>query len=170
VARRRNAFARDVVTVGDYEIRGAEQFGALARRLKEAGDKELRSELYKGINRAIKPMKKDVKDNVTSYMPSNGIYAGVIKKALSLTISKRAGKSTPGITLKAKARGKTDLRKVGLLDDGILRHPVFGNREKWRDTRIKGGFFTEQSKKSARFVRENIVQAMNDVAEKVAKK
>jgi len=154
--------------MGDYVVTGADQFGDLARRLKQAGDKELRSELYKGINRAVKPMKADIKEHVGYYMPAR--YAAVLRGSLSLTISKRANKTTPGVTLKAKSRGARSLRKVGSLDAGKLEHPLYGNRKHWFTTTIKPGFFTHESEQRAPEVREAIVSAMNDVAEKVAKK
>lgn len=154
--------------MGDYVIEGAEQFRELARRLKEAGDKELRSELYKGINRAVKPMKQDIKAHVGYYMPA--AYAAVLRKSLSLTISKRASKRDPGVRLKAKARGASRLRKVGQLDDGDLEHPLFGMRMHWYTKTIKPGFFSNETKDRAPEVRIEIVNVMNDVAEKVAKK
>lgn len=154
--------------MADIEIKGAEQFSALARRLKDAGEKELRKELYSGITRATKPTRQAIKNNVGNYMPHG--YAGTFQKSLRLTVSKRASASNPGITIKAKAKGKSRPRSVSAINGGELRHPLYGNRGFWYPTTIKPGFFTAEAKKGLPEARKEILKAMNDVAEKVAKK
>lgn len=150
----------------DFVITGAEQFGELARRLKEAGDKDLKKELYSGINRAVKPIRTNVKANVGDYMPRG--YTATLSKSLSVTSGKRSGSRDPGVVIKARAKGKSEPRYVGPLDNGELRHPVFGNRNVWRVTRIKAGFFTNEAQKGAPQARTEMIAAMNTVAEKVA--
>lgn len=151
----------------DFYVTGADQFGRLARHLKEAGDKELRSELYKGINRAVKPIRRDVKNNLGTYMPQR--YADVLKPSLRLTVGKKTGARSAGIALKGRARGQAALRDLKPLDSGKLRHPLFGNRKHWKVTRIKRGFFSEQVHKHADTVRRDISNAMDDVSRKIAR-
>lgn len=148
--------------------KGAGDFAALARRLKAAGEKDLRKELYSGITRATKPMRADIKQHSTGYMPSG--YGATFQKSLRLTAIKRASAKNPAVQIKAVGKGKTRPRQVGPINGGTLRHPLFGNREFWYTTRIKPGFFTKEAKKGAPQAAKEILKAMNDVAEKVAKK
>lgn len=150
--------------MGDIEVKGAEDFRALARRLKEAGDKDLRKELYAGINRAVKPIRDDVKANVGNYMPAK--YVGKLSGDLRLTTSKRTSASNPGVAIRAKAKK----RRVDLINAGKLSHPLYGNRKHWYTTTIKPGFFTSEAQKGARKAQDEIRKSMDAVAAKVAKK
>lgn len=151
---------------GDFVIEGANQFGALAKRLKDAGDKELKKELYSAISRAAKPVAADVKANVPNYMPKG--YQATLSGSLRISTTKRASARDPGITIRARAKGKSEPRYVGPLDNGELRHPVYGNRNVWRVTTVKPGFFTAEVQKHADNVRNEISTAMQLVAEKAA--
>lgn len=148
--------------------KGAGDFAALARRLKEAGEKDLRKELYSGITRATKPMRVGIKNNSVTYMPSG--YGGTFQKSLRLTSVKRAGGKNPAVRIKAVGKGQSRPRQIGPTNDGTLRHPLFGNRDFWYTTKIKPGFFTKEALKGAPAAQKEILKVMKDVAEKVAKK
>lgn len=156
----------------EVRVTGADQFAALARRLKKHGDAELRKELYAGINRSVKPIRADVKDNIPSYMPSG--YAPILQKSFRLGTSRRATGKDVGIRLTGRAKGKKKLRAVGDIDKGKLRHPTFGRRESkagkslWFVTKVRTGFFTERVGAHADTVRHDLLDVMNDVAKKIA--
>lgn len=147
-------------------ITGADEFATLARRLKEAGAKDLRKELYAGINRSVKPLKQDVKDSTGDYLP--GGYAGVITASIKIRVSRRGSGSSPGIRLLAKASTPSGgARELARLDKGWLRHPLWGNRKHWYPQRIASGFYTHTLEQDAPRVRIELVEAIRKVAAKI---
>lgn len=146
---------------------GGDEFAALARRLKDAGETGLRKELYKAIGDAAKPLGAQIRVGAAAYMPDH--YAGVLAADVSVTVSKLTGRD-PGIRLVLKGRRKS--RKVTRLNEGYLSHPLFGDRERWYTQGpfaggMKPGFFTDPVEQSAPRVRDAITAAMHDVAGKV---
>lgn len=150
---------------------GAEDFAALARRLRDAGEKTLRAELYKKINDAAKPIARKIADveHLKAYLPDR--YAAVLGADLTATVSKLTGRD-PGVTIRARARERK--RKVKLLDSGVINHPVFarGDRSEWdwyngQLRGMKAGFFSDPCQDSAPEVRAAILEAMAQTARKV---
>ena len=148
--------------------RGAAEFAALSRRLKDAGETGLRRSLYTAIGDAAKPLAQKIgsDDHLRSYMPNR--YAGVLSDDMSVKISRLTGKN-PGVSIRAKGRVRD--RHVARLNAGILMHPLFGDRERWfAQTLGKGmrpGFFDDPAKESAPDVRKAILAAMHETAEKI---
>jgi hypothetical protein len=145
---------------------GAADFAALSRRLKDAGERGLKRELYKAINDAAKPLAREIgrDEHLKPYMPDR--YAAVLASDLAVTVSRLAGRN-PGVRLIAKGRARG--RKVQQLNAGIIEHPVFGDRTRWRRQLrgMKPGFFTDPAKASAPDVRDAIVAAMHETALKI---
>lgn len=144
----------------------AEDFAALSRRLKDAGETGLRRELYKAINDAARPLAREISrdSHLRPYMPNR--YAETLSKDLAVTVSKLTG-SDPGVKIRAKGRAKE--RHVKRLNDGVLMHPLFGDRERWflQFKRMKPGFFDDPANAAQPDVRDAILAAMHDVAEKI---
>lgn len=145
----------------DIKVTGAEEFGILARRLKEAGDKELRKELYAGINRSVKLLREDVKDAAEQQIP--GRYGDILRSELKVSARKRAAGRNPAIYL----LGKAGNRDVSSLNRGRLRHPLFGNRRRWYNQQIRPGFWSQTLVNDAPRVRAELIEAIRRVAAKI---
>ena len=145
---------------------GAAEFGALARRLKEAGETGLRRDLYKAISDAARPLAREIgqDSHLRPYMPNR--YAATLASDMSVTVSKLTGRD-PGVKIRAKGRVKD--RKVKQLNDGILVHPLFGDRDRWflQLRRMKAGFFDDPARRAAPEVRRAILGAVRDTARKI---
>lgn len=145
---------------------GAEDFARLARRLKAAGEVELRRELYSAISDAARPLAEEIRAfaHLAPYMPDR--YAAVLAADIRVTTS-RITSGNPGIRL--VARGRAHRRKVVRLNEGFLTHPLFGDRDRWftQTDGMKPGFFTDPCEHSGPHVRDEILAAMHDVASKV---
>jgi hypothetical protein len=149
----------------DIKIQGAEEFGVLARRLKVAGDKELRKELYRGIARAVKPLTLSVRASIGQYVPAR--YAAQLSTSLRVGTSKQSGRD-PGVRLRATAktpRGKP--RNLTKLNQGVLRHPLYGNRRHWYNQPVRPGFWDTELQQGAPKVRTELVEAIQTVARKI---
>jgi hypothetical protein len=144
----------------DIKVTGAEEFGVLAKRLKNA-PKELRKELYVGINRSVKPLRQDVKTAAGQVLPSR--YADIIASELKVTARRRAAGRNPAVYL----IGKAGRRDVSSLNRGRLRHPLYGNRRHWYSQRIRPGFWTVTLEADAPRVRRELVEAIQRIARKI---
>jgi hypothetical protein len=143
------------------EIKGAEQLAALSTKLKAAGDRELKRELSKGITQAMKPVPAAARASALKTLPRRGGLAQRVAKSQMRTV-RRAGNRTAGIRLQAK-----DAYRLGLLDRGFVRHPVFGNRDVWRGQRVNMGWWTTPTEAAAPLARSEVEKAMQTVANKI---
>lgn len=152
----------------ELRVEGADKFGILAKALRQVGDKDLRTELYRGINRAVKPLTESVKVETKNYLPRR--YAFELAKSLKVRARRRAGRD-PAIYLVGRAktpRGKE--RDLASLNRGRLRHPLYGNRRYWFDQEVSPNWWDDPLLEGADQVREEIVGVLDEVVQKVAKK
>lgn len=154
--------------VAELSVKGAEKFGILAKALRDVGDKELRSALYRGINRAVKPLTEDVKKSTPNYLPRR--YAVELSKSLRVRARRRAGRN-PAVYLVGQAKTpKGKDRDLRSLNRGRLRHPLYGNRGYWYDQAVSPNWWDDPLFKGAGEVRKEIVRELDDVAVKLARK
>lgn len=145
------------------ETRGADQFKRVARALREAGDKELRAELYKAINRRVKPLSQDAKRNAAASLPQSGGLAARVART-RITARRRTGRN-PGLSLVAQRNAVKDPRRI---DRGMVRHPVFGRGSVLQ--RVEPGWFSEPMLRGAPRVRRELVLALTVVERKLSRR
>jgi hypothetical protein len=150
---------------GPYQLR------LLSARLRAAGTEGqgLRRELYKAINQAAKPLAAEIRsyEHLAPYMPDR--YAAVLAAEISVTATKSTGRN-PGVAIKARSRRHR--RKVVRLNEGLLAHPLFGDRQHWftqgpASGGMKPGFFTDPAEKAAPDIRRQVLAAMHDTGQKI---
>lgn len=152
----------------ELRIVGADKFGATAKALKRYGDKDLRKELYTGINRAVKPLSEQVKTDTKNYFPRR--YAFELAKSLRIRARRRAGRD-PSVRLVGQAKTpKGKERDLRSLNRGRLRHPLYGNRRYWYDQEVSPNWWDEPLSQGADVVREEIVGVIDEVGRKLAQK
>jgi len=146
---------------------GADDYAALARRLKDAGEGGLARALRKAIRDAADPIAREIKDpaHLESYMPDR--YAATLAADVRVSTLGAGSVRNPGVRI--QATGRVRKRKVIKVNDGLLTHPVFGNREVWVTQRdgMKAGFFTDPCDRSGPQVRDRILAAMHETAMKI---
>jgi len=158
-------------------VTGAEDFALLARRLKEAGETGLRRELYKKISDAAGPLAREIGslEHLNAYLPDR--YAAVLAADLRVTTSKLTGRN-PGIRLigVAPTKARAGRRKVTHLDRGLINHPVFarGPRATWdwsnnQTGGMKAGFFSDPAEHATPQMREAVLAAMTETAQKIVR-
>jgi hypothetical protein len=143
-------------------IEGADQLARLAKQLKEAGDKGLQAELGKAINRALKPVKADIKQSAATMLPKRGGLAAKVAKS-RITIRRRTGR-TAGVRLVA-----TNTISLYHLDKGIIRHRKGGDIDAGKVQPTEPGWMTKPAEAAAPKVRAELVQAMDDIAKKIVR-
>lgn len=142
----------------DLRIEGGADLERVARRLKDTGNKELRKELLRGIRQATKPLKAKVQGAARRDLPQRGGLAALIGKANVGTSTRLSGNN---IGVRMTGRNKA-------IDEGTVRHPVFG-RGAWVAQKVTPGFFTETIEGEADAIRREVVDVLEDVAKKIAK-
>jgi hypothetical protein len=145
----------------------ASSLSAVAAQLRQAADGGLVRELSRAIGDAVAPAMQDVRDGLPAYLPNR--YAAVLGDDLKLRRSTSTAGDEARVTILASPAG-TKKRKLSQLDSGILAHPVFGDREDWREQEVTPGFFTRPLEAAGPDVREAIEAALDDVAEKATGK
>jgi hypothetical protein len=151
-------------------VRGAEAFLALSRRLKEAGQTELRKELHKAVAATAKPLVPKVKKAGEAKAPTRGGMARHMGKK-QYRAQTRTGEQTAGVRIVGT---KVDPR---IDATGRVAHPVFGRKGKAKNggkntvvQEIPGlaGYFSETLEQSGPEVRDVMVDVLNDFVRRMA--
>jgi hypothetical protein len=146
----------------EVRIEGGEALERVARRLKAAGDKGLRKKLLAGIRRATRPLHKDIKAAAMRELPARGGLNRFVASTKFSTKVRTSGRNV-GVRIVAVKVGH-DIRAI---DRGRVRHPVWGNRRRWVNQRVRPGFFTKTIEASAPRVRAEVRDVMNEVTREV---
>lgn len=143
----------------DLQIKGADQLGDLAKQLRAAGEsgKGLKRELYRGLNRATKPLRQEAQQAAASSLPQSGGLAAVVAKS-KFTTKILTGRN-PAVAIVAKGAAAST-------DKGFVMHRVFGRGPLVRQS-VEGGWFTATLKAGAPTVRKELIEAMSDVADQI---
>lgn len=142
------------------EIRGAEQLAKLSRDLRAAGERELSRELTQGIRKGVEPGKINIKQHLGTDLPQRGGLARSMRgMRFNIRISGRNG-----VRLTASHR-----YQLKLIDQGMVRHPLFGDREHWYTTRFAPNVITDAWNETADQVRREVTDAAQRVANKIGR-
>lgn len=147
----------------------AAEFRALAQRLKDAGEKGLRRELTKAIKASVQPLKDDILDpaHLDADMPDN--YVPALLRDLKVTTFSRAGLDA-GVSVRVEARTpRGNYRQVVQLEQGRIKHPVFGDRKNWvtQFSGMHAGFFSDPVRQHGPRIRDDVIAAGHAVAQKI---
>lgn len=125
------------------QILGTGQLLELSRRLRAAGGPRLRANTARRVRRAAEPLQRDLQRAIRSVQlpgPGRTVRGGPspttrpLRATLAgaIRISVRSG-STPGARVWVdKGRLPDDIQNMPwVIDNGRVRHPVFGNRKRW---------------------------------------
>jgi hypothetical protein len=155
--------------VVNVQIKGAEQLGDLAKRLKAEGEsgKGMRTQMLRELRAAAKPLAEDAKRAVealpTKPPQDRGLRAGIAKgvKVRTRTSGRQVGTR---ITV-ARFEGTNLPRK---LNKGTWRHPVFGTDTYVTQT-IKPGWFDRTMRRGAPAVRRRAQRVLSDTAKRITR-
>ena len=153
--------------MADVEIVGRAQFVAVARKLSAMGKEGggLRRELNKQLNTAVEPLSQAVITHLGEYLPSG--YAPVLASTLTVRAALSSGTAI-GLRLTAKAKGVTRNRQIRVINNGVLRHPVYGDRDVWVNQHVKPGFWDEPLTAAKDIPKEKLQEAVRNVIRRIA--
>jgi hypothetical protein len=140
-------------------IGNTRQFTETARRLQTAS-RELRSEFYRGINRATNPLKENVRQSARDRLPRSGGLGRRVAKSKIVTRRRMSGKNA-GVRIVG-----TSGYDIGSINRGRVRHLTYGHLP-WSDQAVKPGFWTEPLVAGAPEARREIQQVMDGLKKKL---
>jgi len=167
-----------------FRITGADDLETLAKRLKSAGDNDLKKELLRGIRETNKPTIAKVRKSAAENLPKRGGLAAKVAKDPIGTRTRLTGDSA-GVRISRK-RGRG-------LNEGRLRHPVFAkNRTRlgrktgraktghvlggedrkewtWVGQTVAKDWFNKPIEDDAPKIRDALQRVMQDVAAKITR-
>lgn len=135
---------------------------ALQRKIRALEDgKLMQRELNRALREGSRPLIDEARSAARADLPHAGGLADRIANA-PMRIQVSSGRD-PGVKIRVSG---VDARSA---DRGRLRHPVYGNRENWVTQDIRPGWFTDRMRARAPMVRDDLVGAMERVAQKIAR-
>lgn len=153
------------------ELRGANQFVAVANALKEAGDKGLQRELNKALRESAKPFAEKVRENALEMLPNRGGLNQRVADQVVPRVRKSNSSRAQGVRL--AATGRQGMKSIKNLDAGKLRHPVFARGDQSRDEwpwvpqTVTPGFWSKAAEEVGPQVTANAQAALDVVARKI---
>jgi hypothetical protein len=142
------------------DITGGEDFARVAKRLKDAGDRELTRELNKAVREAMAPARRAMEQSLDQNLPHRGGFDRKLRGEVKFRIVRRAN----GLRLTTSHR-----YQLRLIDQGRVRHPLFADRGHWYTTTIEPGVLTKPFEENADQARQKIGEATDRVARKIAR-
>ena len=144
----------------DFEVRGAQDLARLSKRLKDAGRNDLRKELLRGVRESGASTVLEIRDSALENLPRRG---GLAEKVSAEKASVRSTWAAGGarVSLRRK-RGRG-------LNEGRLRHPVYGNRDVWVQQPVNRNWFDDPIRDAAPTIRKRIELVVKTVNYKFTK-
>ena len=156
------------------DVSGSRDLARFAHALHQAGKTDLSAELNRGLRAAGKDVITEVRRHTDDYMPAGyeKTFTGSLKLETQVQLIKNNRVSVVGFGL-----GRSRRRDAVRLDEGELRHPVYGRRRRlksgrnkanpWAVQRIRPGWFSEPAMRALPQVRRQIDDAVGRVAAKI---
>jgi hypothetical protein len=143
-------------------IKGTNDFLALSKALKDAGETGLRRELHAAMRQAAKPLLPKVKDAARASLPKRGGLNARIAKA-PLRTQVRTGAKTAGVRIVGT---KVDPR----INTGRVYHPVFGRKPGVvQQVPAAAGYFDKTLSEGGPAVRAVLLQTLADFTDRIVR-
>lgn len=165
------------------DIQGAAQYRALARQFAAEGRKGLGPQLRRHLQAADREIEASIDRSAEATMPSRGGYRGVYTRSQRHKASIRATAHTAVLTITTFADGRSQRRDIRRLNEGQLRHPVYGRSRRlrrgrragtaipnpWATTAIRPGFWTRPTAQAGPVIEKGFGRALDELTQRLAK-
>ena len=122
----------------EVKVTGGAELRQVQNRLRVIGDKGLGKQMSKALRDAAKPLQPAVRKEAVAAMPSG--YGPTLAKSLRFRTAIKETAHTADVVVRVYGDGRRERREVPALNRGRLRHPLYGNRNRWFDQRVRPGF------------------------------
>lgn len=127
-------------------------------------DNPMKRRISAGLRKAGEQIAKDVPRIGAEKMPKAGGLAARLANAKG-AVSVALGTANVSVSIRARSLEGYALRKI---DEGLVRHPVYGNRGNWVAQTVPAhaftDAFTEESPKAQKAMADAVHMALQDIA------
>ena len=162
--------------MGDFEVTGTADFKILGAKLKVA-DKSMRLKLGRNIRAATAPLKSAIPEAAQRLPKSGGLADLVAKTPIRTSITN----NSMGLHVKVRSAGSPPVRDVRAIDEGKLRHPVFGSNarrvaghlkdsikaDKWVSQSVPSGYFSDPVDAATPEITAAVTKAIDEIAKEL---
>lgn len=164
----------------EVDITAGRDLAAVRRALRELGDKGLGRQLSRGLSRAVQPLRREIRAAALDTMPSG--YGPLLSKSLRFRQLTRTSRREGQVIERVYGDGQKERRDVVRIDQGILRHPVFGRtrplkrhalwratskRNPWVAQPVRPGFATGTAERMQSEIGDAMRAVLDEVADKI---
>jgi hypothetical protein len=146
--------------VADVEVRGAEKLTELGRAMKTA-DKAMQREVRAALREAVKPAIAAARLRARQTLPHSGGLGQYIGRS-RINTQIKMGSQVASLRVTSKSHNPR-------IDRGVVRHPVFGHRDRWSEQRVPEGWFSQPMTQLGPELRRELLQSMDRLAEQMRK-
>lgn len=162
----------------EVSIDGSATLRLLATQMRERGEASLAREMSRALASASVPVQASIRQEADDAMPSRGGYRSLLSRSLKFRTARKLGAKSASFRLMTFADGTKQRRDIRALENGVLRHPVFGRSRRlkrgrragtiianpWAVTSIRPGFH----RRGTEMAGDQAERAMMDVLEEYA--
>lgn len=161
----------------DIRVTGSVRLRTVAAEIKATGDKGLGKEMTAALRRAALPVQLAIRAEAEQAMPSRGGYRELFSKSLRFRTTVRSTARTGFVQVVTFADGTKERRDIGRLNQGQLRHPVYGRSRNsrrgripnpWAVTRIPADFFGRGTRNAMAAAEREMAGVLDDYAARLA--
>lgn len=132
-----------------------QQLTEMGQLLHQFNDREFKRKLSNEVRKAARPSGDEAKQAALRVLPKHGGLNKFVATSRTTVRTTTSGKNV-GVRLTASKKGH-DLRSI---DDGFVRHPIYGDRSRFVSQRVPVGWFTLAVQKSGPAVQKAVVDAI----------
>jgi hypothetical protein len=164
--------------VQDIRVIGTGQLLELQRRLRRAGHENIRSSMQRRIRRAAEPLRNDLQDairhlSITSQGRTAGKRGGpspttrplraMIADAIRISVRTTGDPGARVWVDRSLLTGDIPMSVVNRLNEGRLRHPVFGNKRRWAQQNANPGWWDSTVRNHTERMTREVERVVDDV-------
>lgn len=147
-------------------VESGDGFTTLVSRFRREADEGLGRELGNRISDVTSSLAQVARDNALRTLPGrnkpNGLGVWVIARTQFSATSDGASTGTVTVTVTAKSTSN-----IARINDGTVRHPLFGNRRHWYTQSVTPGWWSNTVREISPKVRPAIEEGMALVARRI---
>lgn len=147
-------------------VESGDGFTTLVSRFRTEADGGLGRELASRISDVTNTLAQVARENALRTLPGggrpNGLGAWVVARTKFTATSDGAGAGSVNVTVTAKST--SDIARI---NEGSVRHPLFGNRRHWYTQSISPGWWSNTVREISPKVQPAIEEAMAVVTQRI---
>lgn len=166
----------------DVRILGTGQLLELQRRLRAAGEENLRASMQRRVRRAAEPLRDDLQSTIRGLSihstgpsgkgggpsPTTRPLRATIAEAIRISVRTSGGGAGARVWID-KGRLPPDLKNMpDVINEGRIRHPVFGNRRRWATQTASPPWWTTTVRRHQPRMEREVARVLNDVRDRLS--